>query len=373
MWRRNKSRQWLVFTRGLLDKLLSFIITARTTYTAATQNLSADVLCFNLRRQDVVMLGTSMLPVFMIPPESGRCPICGPNQEFIVIDGQALGCTETEDAHPERFEDDCLVLNIPASTLCVIQQPAMRACITKVLKSSSSRTEFETKLMRKWWTKALLTSRRCVDQAVAYHIFHFFPIGDDAERRRARQPPSSPSSTRPASSLTALRSPRAGTLGRKRKSTAGLTSLEVALRCDDDGNLTLGGPGLPANKVADVWTDREGLCAPIIDLYSYDDDGAWRAVLPFFQANITETVSGMFHCHHERAIRLVAKTLRMKPAGASHKLTAALDGVWFVASFLGRFEDIIDKEERFSLSLGELLLKAVDVEASTDKAFQSAA
>lgn len=109
---RNKSRQWLVFTRGLLDKLFSFIITARTTYTAATRHLSADVICFNLRRQDVVKLGTATLRVFMIPPESGRCPICGPNPEFIVIDGQALGCTEPDDAHPERVEDDCPVLGV---------------------------------------------------------------------------------------------------------------------------------------------------------------------------------------------------------------------------------------------------------------------
>lgn len=72
MRRRNKHRRWLLFTRGLLDKLFSFITTARTTYTAATRHLSADVRCFRLRRQDVVKLGTSMLRCFLIPPETGR-------------------------------------------------------------------------------------------------------------------------------------------------------------------------------------------------------------------------------------------------------------------------------------------------------------
>jgi len=48
--RRDKHRRWRVFTRALLEKLYSFIITARSTYTAATRHLSADVACFSLRR-----------------------------------------------------------------------------------------------------------------------------------------------------------------------------------------------------------------------------------------------------------------------------------------------------------------------------------
>jgi len=41
--RRNIKKQWMLFTRALLDKLFSFIISARTTYTAATRHLSGDV------------------------------------------------------------------------------------------------------------------------------------------------------------------------------------------------------------------------------------------------------------------------------------------------------------------------------------------
>lgn len=67
--RRDKRRRWVVFTRALLDKLYSYIITARTTYTAATRHMSSDVFCFNLRRQDVVKLGTAMLRTLVIPPE----------------------------------------------------------------------------------------------------------------------------------------------------------------------------------------------------------------------------------------------------------------------------------------------------------------
>lgn len=102
--RRNNARQWLVFTRALIEKLFSFIIAAGTTYAASARHLSADVRFFNMRRQDVVKLGTAMLRIFLVPPETGRCPICGPCPEFIVIDGQALGCTDPDDANPSRLE-----------------------------------------------------------------------------------------------------------------------------------------------------------------------------------------------------------------------------------------------------------------------------
>lgn len=133
MRRRNKRKRWLVYTRGLLDKLSSFIITARTTYTAATRHLSADVHCFDLRRQDVVKLGTAMLRAFVITPETGRCTLCGPDPEFIIIDGQAIGCTDLDDAQPVRVEVECPVLDIPATKLVCLripdcEQPSPRCC-----------------------------------------------------------------------------------------------------------------------------------------------------------------------------------------------------------------------------------------------------
>lgn len=119
--RRNKHRRWLLFTRALLDKFFSFIITARTTYTAASRHLSSDALSFNLRRQDVVKLGTAMLRVFLIPPDTARCPLCGPHPEFIIIYGQALGCTDPDDAQPLRLDEECPVLDIPATKLCIVE------------------------------------------------------------------------------------------------------------------------------------------------------------------------------------------------------------------------------------------------------------
>lgn len=313
MRRRNKSRKWLLFTRGLMDKLFSFIITARTTYTAATHHLSENVLCLDLGRQDVVKLGTAMLRVFMIPPETARCPICGPNPEFTAIDGQALGCTDPDDAHPTRIQEDCPVLDIPASKLCLVQQPVLRASITKVLRSSSPLTEAQAQSLRKWAAQSLASIRRSAEASCANRFFHFFPQGRDVGRG-ARDPAVATPGGADAQVPTAqelLGSPQLGSRGRKRRLASDQTPLEAALRQDDAGNLTLGGPGLPAKRVADVWRDREGLCAPKFALYSSDDDGAWLAVQPFLHAFLAETVSGMFHGHDERAVRLVSNTLRL--------------------------------------------------------------
>lgn len=367
--RRNKARRWMLFTRGLLDKLFSFVINGRTTYTAATRHLSADVLCFDLRRQDVVKLGTAMLRVFLIPPQTSRCPICGPDPEFIVIDGQALGCTDAHDAHPTRVQVDCPVLDIPASDLCIVAQPPLRASITKVLRSSAPLTETQTKLLRKWSTDMVGSGRRSAQAGAAYLFFHFFPLGTDtAPASHARDIGGGTASATVSRPLTSAASGHvAGT------SDDDLGALEGALRQDDAGNLTLGGAGQQAKRVLDAWRDRTGLCAPNFAAYPSDNDGAWLAALPFLQALLAETVSGMFHGHNERAVRLVADTLRLKGSGAWRHVTKPLDGVGFVASFLGHFEDVIDADNRFRIALGELLLRAVNVEQDVDAAFNAVA
>lgn len=141
MRRRTSNQRWLLFSRSLLDQLFSYIIMSRSTYTAATRHLTGTVQCFNLRRQDVVKLGTSMLRIFLIPPETARCPICGPNPDFNIIDGQALGCSDPEDAEPHRHDVECPVLDIPATKLCVVEDAGLRACINKILRSSTMLTE----------------------------------------------------------------------------------------------------------------------------------------------------------------------------------------------------------------------------------------
>lgn len=313
MRRRSKSRKWLLFTRGLMDKQLYFIITARTTCTAAARHHSENVLFFDLGREDVVKLGTAMLRAFMIPHDTAGCSICGPNPDIIVIDGQTLGCTDPDDAHPTRNQEDCPVLDIPASKFCFVQQPVLRASITKVLRSSDPVTEAKAQSIRKWAAHSLASTRRSAEASSAYIFFHFFPQGRDLGRG-ARDPavatPGGADAQVPIAQEL-LGSPRLSSRGRKRRLTSDQTPLEAAVRQEDAGNLTLGGTGMPAKRVAHVWRDRKGLCAPNFALYSSYDDGAWLAVLPFLQAFLAETVSGMIHGHDKRAVRLISNTLRL--------------------------------------------------------------
>lgn len=272
--RRNKHRRWMIFTRALLDKLFTFIITARTTYTAATRYLSSDIRCFNLRRQDVDKLGTAMLRSFLIPPETGRCPICGSNPEFIVIDGQALGCTDHEDAQPTRPDEECPVLDVPATKLCVIENAGLPAAIGKVLRGSVAVTDIQAELLRKWSRDMAACGRRSVEGAAAYLFFFFFPLsGGPADNHTlARQGPGSqvPAGEK-APSAGDLETPHRGV---KRNAGGEQRTLERALRQGPDGELTLGGPGAPVTLDIGTWKDRSEICSPNFRAFPRDDDGA---------------------------------------------------------------------------------------------------
>lgn len=368
--RRNKRLHWLLFTRALLDKLYSFINTARTTYTAATRHLSSDVLCFNLRRQDVVKLGTAMLRFFFITPETARCPLCGPCPDFIVIDGQALGCTDADDAQPCRLEEEVPVLDIAATDLCVVDVAGLRAAITKVLRSSSPLTETQVQLLRKWNDDMINCKRPMLQGSAAYIFFHVFPfgagarLGHDDGASGAMQPNLGADHPSGAAGRTDVASGAAKHTGGGSK-----RALEDALRQGPDGELTLGGSGTPVTKCAETWRDRTGHCAPNFSQYARDDVGARLAILPFLQALLAETVSGMFHARDEKAIHLVANTLRLMPPGAWRDVTVALDGVGFVVSFIGRLASVLDGDAHFRVAVGQLLLAAVEVEKAIDKAF----
>ena len=371
--RRDKQRRWLVFTRALLDKLYSYIITARSTYTAATRHLTSDVFSFSLRRQDVVKLGTAMLRTFVIPAEAACCPICGPNPEFVVIDGQALVCTDPDDANPARHEEEVPVLDIAASVLCVVQSAQLRAAISKVLHSSTALTAPQTLLLDAWHKTIAVNDRTCAETAAARLFFRFFPFGtkDGGAGVKANG-----SLAVPAPAVGKSASPPATTVGGATADSEGQTastSLETKLRKDDDGNLTLGGKGVPAKLPSDSWRDRVGHCAPDFESYPKREDGAWLHIRPFLQALLGETVTGMFQGHDEAAARLTANSLRLQGVGKWRDLTEAADGIGFLANFVGWFASEIDDDAHFRYALGTTLLRAVDMEQDVDKLFVAAA
>jgi len=367
MRRRNKKKEWLLFTRGLIDKLISFIITGRTTYTAATRHLSADVHSFTLRRQDVVKLGTAAIQTFRIPPETGRCPICGPNPEFIVIDAQSLGCTDPESTHPFRPGEDCPVLDIPAAKLCIVETPALRAAVTKVLRTSAPLTTAEAALLRGWHKKSLDLGRLSPDAAGAAVFFRFFPLGVEGPAA----PADGAGASQPAKEAATVAPPSEDAPSAKRAKTE--RTLESALRLDADGNVVLGGKGAPAKLPMETWRDRKGLCAPNFGRYPRVDDGVWICVRPFLQAMLTEAATSMFQRKDERRVSLLANTMRLHTNGDWREVMDVVDDIGFLASFLGRFADEMDDDVRLRKGVGELLLAAVAIEQYVDTEFEKAA
>jgi len=367
--RRNKKKQWLVFTRGLLDKIFSFIISARTTYTAATRHLAADVACFELRRQDVVQLGTVALRTFVIPPESARCPICGPNPKFVVIDAQAIGCTDANDVHAYRPGENCPVLDIDNAKLCILGSAALRAAVEKVLRSAKPLTPTQIRLLVEWRQRSLDSRYLTVEGAAAAVFFRFFPLEggagapDDAPAKTPRA-----AGTAPVDSGTAEKAESDDDEPAERTGT-----LEDAVRQDDEGNLVLGGPGKRPAKPTETWRDRAGTCAPNFGRYARDKDGLWQATMPFLRAMLAETATGMFQSYDEEAVRLLGDSLRFQDPEKWRDVTKAVDGVGFVASFIGMLDEEMEAEEPFRLAIGLLLRRAVDVEKIVDDEFKAEA
>jgi len=265
---------------------LSF--SARSTYTALTRHLSADILSFSVRRHDVFKLGTSMHRTLVMPSEAAVCRLCCPNPKFVVIDGQAIGCTVPDDVNLVRMGEDVLVLDIPAFALCVVQSPSGRACLATVLKTSALLTGPQTELLRAWHNIFAGGDPASAETAAANVFFHFFTFAD-----RSTRDADGGASTTAVNDGDASSAPPAG----KASSIAGLpgaagravvdgtasTPLEATLRTEDDGNLTLGGKGSPAKLPSESWRERVSHCAPDIGRYA-KEDGEWLHIRPFLSS-----------------------------------------------------------------------------------------
>lgn len=236
-------------------------------------------------------------------------------------------------------------------------------------------TDAQAQLMRKWYQLMVANGRPTVEGGAAYLFFQFFPLGTN---ERSGPQPGAPSRTAAKRAVSGSGAPSdaaaARNLGGADASKGSEQGrLESALRRGTNGELMLGGTGAPVGKVVDTWRDRTGICSPNFGRFSRDNNGVWLAVLPSLQALLAETVSSMFQAHDERAVRLLANTMRLKPAGSWSRLTAAVDGAGFVSSFVVQMAPAIDLDKRFRVAVGLLLRAAVDAESTIDELFTKVA
>eukprot|EP00170_Pyropia_yezoensis_P001102 contig_5033_g1106 len=309
---------------------------------------------------------------FFIPPETAQCPICGPDPEFIVIEAQAIGCTDPDDVHAFRPGEDCPVLPIEASKLCILEQAALRAAVDKVLRGCKALTEPQERVLRTWHQLSIFAGQPSPAAAAALLLFRFFPL-EPSSGQQGLAPPAtgtglnedgdvdSGSSTDPDETFTSRQA--------RKKFDEGRT-LEDAVKEDADGSLVLGGAGKAPQPVQETWQDRTGVCAPSFSHYSRDDDGVWVCILPFLQAILAETPTGMLQAHDEKAVGLFADALRFKGREYWRSVTKAVDGVGFITSFIGLLGDELDADALFRVSVGVLLRQAVDVEDFVDHEFE---
>jgi len=296
----------------------------------------------------------------------------GTSPEFIVIDAQALGCSNPDDTTPVRPTEDCAVLNIPAPELCATERAPLRATIFKVLRTVTPLTTPQVDLLRSWHETIGAPGRSTPEAAAAELFFRFFPVGRD-QHANAPMPGGVPCASGSSAPSSAAETLAEGERPTKRGRPGEAGCLEAALRLDRDGALVLGGRE-PLEKMLTVtWRNRLEHCGPAFDCYASDDYGLWIRVRPFLQAILPETVSGMFQSVDERAVRLRARTLRLMRRGAWRSLTEAVDGVRFVAGFLGWSANLIDEEPSMRKAVGVLLLAIVDVEEYVDDTFKALA
>jgi len=88
---------------------------------------------------------------------------------------------------------------------------------------------------------------------------------------------------------------------------------------------------------------------------------------------LAETATGMFQAHDEKAVALLADGLRLKGKEMWRKMTRAADGVGFVSSFIGLFDDDLDGDKHFRVAVGTLLGHAVELEKVIDSEFSKEA
>lgn len=281
--RRNCDKAWLVFTRGVIDKLQSFTVNGRTTYTAATRYAAEDMKSFHVRRQDVVKLGTMAARSFFIPPENAQCPICGPDPEFIVIDAQSIGCADPDGVHAFRPGKDCPVLPIDAAKLCILEQATLRAAVDKVLRGNKPLTEPQERVLRTWHQLSIFAGQPSPAAAAAFLFFRFFQLEPIAGQRAPAPAPADEEDNAGGSDSSKYPDELLSSLTRRTKAVKD-RSLEAALRENKDGDVVLGGKGPVAQPAQESWRDRVGISAPNFAQYGRDDDGVWLCILPFLQA-----------------------------------------------------------------------------------------
>lgn len=374
----NFDRQ-LVFTRGVCDELLSFVFNGRSTYVAATSHFSATKKSFSMCRQYINILGRMFVAMLQPCPEAFKCPLCGDNPEFIILDGQSIGFRARPGMNIVRPSLLVPVLPIGVELLCVIPTATRRRAVRKILRCADRLSKTELASLRSWRSAQLGTQRRRRNRGRvnteifvdAAELFHTFFLAEDGRGNQLESDGESSSST---CSHAALDSDTGNSQGASSDGGGGDAPGQATARTADDRSTAV--PKAHEEPVASSssqWHSRTGPYMPSFECMAQSDFMGWSAVRTFLLAALGDPVVGMFQGVNTDPIAALAVALQSKNPEAWHCYSAAADAVGFVSNFLTRTDEHLKANEKLRKSLGRVLEFIVELESIIDEKFKDAA
>jgi len=359
----DESGSLLLFSRSLVDTIISFVYQSRSSYAAATAFLASQRSDFGLRRQLIVTLGRCFVATLQPTPDLFVCPSCGDDPAYIVIDGQALGFRLQEGLKVCRPALHLPGMNLNINNYAVLVEPSIRAALRKVIRTGDALNKTDAEALRKLHdsiaavyprsrTSAAIENWRLKRfAATLFFRFHTWTFEEDLGGARARATGGSG---------------RGGVV-------ADTAAPAVAPASHDEEPLVRSlGAAAPSTIASLPWYERAGTCRPRFDTYKVAGT-QWAAVRPFILALLGDPVVNLFVGHPRAPLEELVDELNKPDSGAWHKKAKAANAVGFIANFLARVGPLLDKEKSLRQAVGALLKFAVEVDHRVDMDFQAAA
>lgn len=431
--RLDAKKRLLVFTRSFCDDLLSYVVTSRSSFSAATRYMASVIPGFRHRRQAIVDLGLMYTSHLDIPALLFRCPLCMDFPLVIIMDGQALGFRIPREWNVLRLSHNVPVLPLPLTDMTVFAVTAQSALVQRITRNGSKLSTTELAAGMSLYEGAAAKSLDPIQEAAVVLLSFFFPLDATAASVLRAHPPANAGTSvagffhLSASQRDALRahltSPVVlaadegaaaggddgreddegggmdiadddvgggadsdaegaaedqeqgdgqGRVGRDDADGRGGSGGDGGVAADDAvaGTRSLGGGGAEArNSPGALWQSRSGSFAPVFDIIPKDDGPAWTSVRWFLRALLGEPVVNLFVSCDAAAVRGLVSELRATGDSDWTVHLMAVSDVAFVAHFLSRVAHVVSAYRSLRLAIAALFEFAINVEDKVDARF----
>lgn len=429
--RLDAEKKLLVFTRAFCDDVLSYVVTSRSSFSAATRYLASVIPGFRHRRQVIVDLGLMYTSCLDIPALLFRCPKCKDFPLVIIMDGQALGFRIPPEWDVLRLSHNVPVLPLPLTEMTVLPQAAQSALVQRITRNGTKLASAELASGVALHLAAAAGTLTPVQEAAVVLLSFFFAYDSTvASLLRALPPPDAGTVAAKFLQLSAAQreSLRAhlgnpaiidqGAAAGEGSGDGGSDAEGDALDIDDDdvgggseseaegmddedgarnqrrarregavgrgegdvdggtpddaaeGTRSLGGGRNKTRKSPGApWELRKGCFAPVFDIIPEADMATWTSIRWFLRALLGEPVVNLFVSCDALAVRNLVTELRATGDSDWEVHISAVRDVAFVAHFLSRVAHVVSAYRSLRLAIAALFEFSVDVEDKVDARF----